>query len=198
MHLRKFFTWSFWKMNHKASQNMIAYDYKVNAAFRGVSSLPRSFLHGFEWRTIVAYRRFQANINTVWKKVFLRRLERMERRTGIRFEQNKSFGAGLIIGHWGNIVVNGEAQFGSMTFVTHGITIGRDIRGKRKGVPSFGDRVCIRSNSTVVGNVKIGNDVLIAPNTFVNFDVPDHSVVVGSPGVIHHRDNATEGHIPIV
>ena len=42
----------------------------------------------------------------------------------------------------------------------------------------------------------IGNDVLIAPNTFVNFDVPDHSIVIGNPAKIHHRDNATEGHIP--
>jgi serine O-acetyltransferase len=50
----------------------------------------------------------------------------------------------------------------------------------------------------VVGKITIGDDVLIAPNTFVNFDVPSHSVVVGSPGVIHHRDFATEGHLGIV
>lgn len=45
-------------------------------------------------------------------------------------------------------------------------------------------------------NIKIGNDVLIAPNTFVNFDVPDHSIVIGNPAKIIHRENATEGHIP--
>ena len=80
--------------------------------------------------------------------------------------------------------------------ITHNVTIGRDIRGRRKGVPTFGNRVCIRANSTVVGNVHIGDDVLIAPNTFVNFDVPDHSVVIGNPATIHHRNNAIEGHIP--
>ena len=29
----------------------------------------------------------------------------------------------------------------------------------------------------------------------MNFDVPDNSVVIGSPGVIHHKENATEGYI---
>lgn len=80
--------------------------------------------------------------------------------------------------------------------VTHGVSIGRDIRGKHKGTPTFGSNVCIRTNSTVVGNVKIGDDVLIAPNTFVNFDVPSHSIVIGNPAHIIHRDYATEGHIP--
>lgn len=50
-------------------------------------------------------------------------------------------------------------------------------------------------NSVIVGNVQIGDDVLIAPNSYVNFDVPDHSVVIGNPGIIHHKENATENYI---
>jgi serine O-acetyltransferase len=33
----------------------------------------------------------------------------------------------------------------------------------------------------------VGNDVMIAPNTFVNFDVPDHSIVVENPASIHKK-----------
>ena len=47
----------------------------------------------------------------------------------------------------------------------------------------------------IVGNITIGDDVLIAPNAYVNFDVPSHSVVVGNPGKIISRENATEGYI---
>lgn len=36
---------------------------------------------------------------------------------------------------------------------------------------------------------------MIAPNSFVNFDVPNHSAVIGNPGVIHRRENATDGSI---
>lgn len=38
--------------------------------------------------------------------------------------------------------------------------------------------------------VTIGNDVLIAANSFVDFDVPDNSLVIGNPGIIKHKENA--------
>lgn len=73
-----------------------------------------------------------------------------------------------------------------------------DMRGKREGVPIIGNRVSVGANAVIVGKITIGDDVLIAPNSFVNFDVPSHSIVLGNPGKIHHRDWATEGHIGIV
>lgn len=46
------------------------------------------------------------------------------------------------------------------------------------------NRVLIGPNSIVVRNIQIGDDVIIDPLTFVNFDVPATSVVMGSPGKI--------------
>lgn len=172
----------------------IEYDKRLNQDFRG--SLTKEFLSGYEWKYTCLYRKYQANRYTIWGKYFKYKLHKLENKTGISFEYNPSIGDGLIIGHWGKIVVNGNVKFGNDFFITHGVTIGRDIRGKRRGVPKFGDRVCCRANSTVVGNIVIGEDVLIAPNTFVNFDVPDHSIVIGNPAKIIFRENATEGHIP--
>ena len=37
---------------------------------------------------------------------------------------------------------------------------------------------------------QIGNNVLIAPNAFVNFDVPDNSIVIGNPGQIIKRESS--------
>lgn len=45
------------------------------------------------------------------------------------------------------------------------------------------------------GGVKIGNNVLIAANSFVNCDVPDNSIVFGNPCIIKYKENATEGYI---
>ena len=59
----------------------------------------------------------------------------------------------------------------------------------------LGNKVYVGINATVVGNITIGNDVMIAPNAFVNFDVPDHCVVVGNPATIHKKENATKGYI---
>lgn len=66
---------------------------------------------------------------------------------------------------------------------------------KRKGTPVIGDCVWIGINSTIVGNITIGDDVLIAPNTYVNCDVPPYSVFFGNPCIIKHRDTATDGYI---
>lgn len=64
-----------------------------------------------------------------------------------------------------------------------------------QGVPTIADNVWIGTNAVIVGGINVGTDVLIAPNAFVNFDVPPHSVVVGNPAKIISRENATDGYI---
>lgn len=195
MNLKRILAPDFYRKN-KEYKEYIIYDYNFNASFRGEKVLPRKFLKSYEWKYICNYRKYQCNSGNIWEHIYLHKLEKLENKTGLSFEGNRNIGKGLIIGHWGRIVINGQTKLGDQLFITHGVTIGRDIRGKRKGVPHFGNRVCVRTNSTIVGNIRIGNDVLIAPNTFVNFDIPDHSVVVGNPAKIHYKENATEGHLP--
>ena len=95
-----------------------------------------------------------------------------------------NIGSGLYIGHAHNINVNPYAKIGKNVNLNKGCTVGRENRGKRMGAPSIGDSVWIGTNATVVGNITIGSDVLIAPNAYVNFDVPSHSIVLGNPGKI--------------
>lgn len=104
-------------------------------------------------------------------------------------------GPGLYIGHPYGIVVNPETIIGSHVNIAKGVTIGQENRGSRKGVPTIGNNVWIGVNATIVGKITIGDDVLIAPNTLVNCDVPTHSIVYGNPCIIKHRDNATEGYL---
>lgn len=106
-----------------------------------------------------------------------------------------NIGSGLYLSHAHNINVNPNAVIGRNCNLSKGVTIGVENRGERKGVPVLGDSVWVGANAVIVGKVRIGNDVLIAANAFVNFDVPDHSVVVGNPGVIYPRMNATEGYV---
>ena len=187
----------FFKFNKVEYEKKSAKDEVFNARFRnGGVTLSGKEKKSPEWRTVVTYRKYQVNKGNLWGYIYERKLNRMAEKTGIEFLGNSNIGDGLLIGHWGKIVINGNAKFGNEIMLTHGVTIGRDIRGKHKGYPTFGNRICIRTNSTVVGNISIGDDVLIAPNTFVNFDVPPHSIVIGNPAKIISRDNATEGHLP--
>ena len=87
------------------------------------------------------------------------------------------------------------AKIGDNCNVAAGVTIGQENRGKRKGASTIGDRVWIGTNAVVVGKVTFGDNVLIAPNSYVNFDVPSNSIVIGNPGkIIENRPDATEGY----
>ena len=199
MNIGKLFHLNFYKFNWTEYAQLMKKEDEFNATFRnGTKRLTRANKKEIEYIVVKTYRKFQVNKGNLWGYLYSKKLKKLCMKTGIDFAENCSFGPGLIIGHWGRIVINGNAKFGSQTMLTHNVTIGRDIRGKRAGAPTFGDRVVVRTNSTIVGNVHIGDDVLIAPNTFVNFDVPAHSIVIGNPATIHHRDNATEGHIGVI
>ena len=104
-------------------------------------------------------------------------------------------GGGIYFGHAYNITVNSKARIGCNCNIHKGVVIGQTNRGKNKGVPTIGNEVWIGINAAIVGGITIGDDVLIAPNSFVNVDVPSHSIVFGNPCIIKHRDWATEGYI---
>jgi serine O-acetyltransferase len=107
-------------------------------------------------------------------------------------------GEGFYIGHFGTIVINGKAKIGRNCNIAHGVTIGQANRGKLKGCPTLGNNVWIGTGSVIVGNINIGSNVLIAPNSFVNVDVPDNSLVIGNPCKIVDKVNPCEGYIHFV
>lgn len=116
-------------------------------------------------------------------------------RYGYQIPYRVKIGGGFHISHIGTILINTDAVIGSNCNINPGVVIGQTNRGNRMGCPTLGDRVWLGANSVVVGRIHIGSDVLIAPGAFVNFDVPDHSIVLGNPARIVPRMNATEEYV---
>ncbi len=114
---------------------------------------------------------------------------------GFQILPNTKIGKGLYIGHRGPVVINGKAELGDNCTLGHVVTIGQTNRGKRAGCPKIGNNVWIGVGAVVVGRIVVGDNVMIAPNAFVNFDVPDNSIVAGNPAKITSHENATEGYI---
>lgn len=123
------------------------------------------------------------------------RLKQLSERTGIQIPTKVKIGKGFYIGHFGTIIVNPDVTIGENVNIASGVTIGKTNRGNNKGVPRIGNNVWIGTNAVIVGNIVIGDDVLIAPNAYINTDVPSHCIAVGNPAVFHIRENATEGYI---
>ena len=105
----------------------------------------------------------------------------------IQIPPHTKIGRGFRIVHWGHIVINPGAIIGKNFNISQGCLIGNS-QGKKSGTPIIGDNVCMNANSIIIGGIKVGNNVLIAPGAFVNFDVPDNSIVIGNPGRIIERD----------
>lgn len=140
------------------------------------------------------FRKVQSSVGII--NIFYRCLYKIvARRSHIEIPPKCMIGAGLYIGHAFCITINEKAVLGKNCNIHKGVTIGRENRGSRKGTPTIGNCVWIGINSTIVGNIVIGDDVLIAPNTYINRDVPSHSIVFGNPCIIKPCDNATAEYI---
>jgi serine O-acetyltransferase len=122
-------------------------------------------------------------------------LHKYKYKFGYEIPLNLKIGRGIYINHLGGIAINPETVIGNNINLTKGITIGQINNGLKKGAPTIENSVWIGANATIVGKIRIGNNVLIAPNSYINFDVPDNSIVIGNPGQIISKENATEGYI---
>ena len=140
-------------------------------------------------------RKCQFSKSDVFNLVNRYRFRKLKEKLNIELFGKTSIGYGLYVGHPFGITINSDVTIGNNCNIHRGVLIGQENRGKRKGYPTIGNNVWIGINSTIVGKITIGDDVLIAPNSFINCDVPSHSVVFGNPCIIKHRENATEGYI---
>lgn len=111
------------------------------------------------------------------------------------FQIGGKIGGGFYIGHFGTIITSEDAIIGSNCNISPGVTIGVTRRGTNSGAPLLGNEVWIGTGAIIVGKIQIGNNVLIAPGAFVNFDVPDNSIVIGNPGIVKPSINATAFYI---
>jgi serine O-acetyltransferase len=155
------------------------------------------FIPGF--RYMFLFRKASKCSRHSLKRLFFTFLKRRySYKYGYQIPSTTEIGEGFYIGHYGTIVINGEVKIGRNCNIAHGVTIGQANRGKLKGYPTIGNNVWIGTGAVIVGNINIGSNVLIAPNSFVNIDVPDNSLLIGNPSRIIKKENSTEGYINFI
>jgi len=161
-----------------------------------LSYMTRKELYGYKYTKVMRLCKFHKDNNHrlrfMWYRLLL---QHYSLKYGFQISYATEIGEGLYLGHLGSIIVNYEAKIGKNVNIAQGVTIGMTNRGENAGVPNIGNNVWIGANSVVVGGINIGNDVMIAPNTFVNFNVPDHSIVIAGKATILPRENATDKYI---
>ena len=99
--------------------------------------------------------------------------------TGVFIMPKADIGPGLVIHTWYGVLI-GAVKIGRNCTVGSGVAI-------TNGVRHVGDNVWFGMGAKVVGDVTIGNNVVIMPNSLVMTDVPDNTTVVGVPARIKLR-----------
>lgn len=112
-------------------------------------------------------------ISTLLRYYYRYRYHRLSVYTGISIGIN-CFGPGLTIPHYGSIVVNSSARFGSRIVLQNGVNISENASG--------GDHIYFGAGSKVMRNIKLGSDLIIGANAVVTKDfIEDDIVIAGIP-----------------
>jgi serine O-acetyltransferase len=88
------------------------------------------------------------------------------------------------------IFISGGAVVGRNCVIFQHVIIGSNTLydSGGMGAPIIGDSCYIGAGATIIGNIKVGNNVRIGANTFVYQDVSDNSVITcGVPRVIRMK-----------
>jgi serine O-acetyltransferase len=80
------------------------------------------------------------------------------------------------------VVIHERTSIGNNCMLGQSITIGG--KSKEYNVPQIGNYVYIAAGARIIGNVKVGNNVIIGANAVVTKDIPDNCIVAGIPAKI--------------
>jgi serine O-acetyltransferase len=108
---------------------------------------------------------------------------------GIELPCEVVLGKNFVIDHSGGIVISGYAKFGDNCRIRNGVVVGLG-RVDEPCAPAIGNNVDIGTGAKVLGNITIGDNVLIGANAVVIRDVPANSIAVGVPAVVKPRATA--------
>ncbi len=106
--------------------------------------------------------------------------------TGIELPCEVTVGRNFRIDHFGGIIISGFARFGDNCVIRDGVTVGLR-RVEDPVAPKVGHHVDIGTGAKLIGNISIGDNVVIGANAVVLEDVPSNSIAVGVPARIKGR-----------
>jgi len=102
--------------------------------------------------------------------------------TGIEIHPGAVIGRRLFIDHGLGVVIGETAEIGDDVLLYQGVTLGGTGNQRGKRHPTLGNRVVVGTGASVLGDIKLGDDVKVGAGSVVVHSVPDGATVVGIPG----------------
>lgn len=110
---------------------------------------------------------------------------------GCFIDYNAKIGSNIKFPHPNGIIIGSGVEIGSNCIIYQQVTLGGKIIGDAQNMnyPKIGNNVTIFAGAKVIGNIIVGDHVIIGANSVVNKDVPPFSVVAGIPATIIKKLN---------
>ena len=116
--------------------------------------------------------------------------EQAHKITGIDIHPGAEIGVPFFIDHGTGIVIGETAIVGKRVKVYQGVTLGalslskgHTLKGTKRH-PTVGNDVTIYSGASILGDIKVGDDVVLGSNVFITEDIPSHTKVTISKPVL--------------
>ena len=108
---------------------------------------------------------------------------------GVEIHPGAEIGSRFFIDHGTGVVIGETAEIGDNCVLFHGVTLGGTGHHSGKRHPTIGGNVLIGTAATLLGPIRVGDNVRIGAETvIINRDVPANCSVVGAPGMIVKRE----------
>lgn len=116
--------------------------------------------------------------------------EQAHKITGIDIHPGAEIGVPFFIDHGTGIVIGETAIVGKRVKIYQGVTLGalslskgHTLKGTKRH-PTVGDDVTIYSGASILGDIKVEDDVVLGSNVFITEDIPSHTKVTISKPVL--------------
>ena len=161
-------------------------DAKANSIMPGWKYLVKLFygnVHACAYRYLKSLRKYEyyqnnGNVLRYWYRFYNRRL-------GLKYNLAipiNVVGYGLYLPHLeGGVIINCKS-IGNHCKINSGVVVGS--KNDNSQIAVIGDNVELAVGCKVIGKIRIGNNVVVAPNAVVVKDVPDNAIVGGVPAKI--------------
>ena len=117
--------------------------------------------------------------------------QRAAKKTGIEIHPAAKIGRRFFIDHGTGVVIGETTEIGDDVTLYQGVTLGGTGKDTGKRHPTIGNNVMISAGAKVLGSFTIGDNSKIGAGSVVLSEVPPGSTVVGVPGRVVKRNNAS-------
>jgi serine O-acetyltransferase len=156
----------------------IGEDYRVHQRDWTLPGFRAVAVHRFGvWRRGLHPRLLRAPFSVIYNSLY----RYVRNHYGIELPPTTQVGRRLEIGHQGGIVIHPRATIGNDCIIRQNVTLGAASVETVQHGPTLMDRVEVGCGAVIMGNIVIGNDVRIGPNSVVTMNIPAGSTLVGSP-----------------